>query len=469
MAPRHHPGWKPVLLRQRRLDAGYTQEDLAEAVANLEIPGFRPPRASREMVADHENGRHHPTSVYRRAYRHVLGLTDEQLGFRAGPPRPAGGVCSPQPGGARPDGQPLGEVDPTDRRELVGLAAAALGVSAFGAPALTSDDRLALLERAGAASGAVAAAEGLLAAVVGDYLAQPPGVVLGRVAALQQMTDAVQADYLLRPAETARLWRVAGIAAGVRGWLENNAGDTAAARSSLREAHRRGDLIDDDRLTAWARYMQAVLEDYAGDPAAAERHALDGLRRLHRAGSAGRPLRAHILLDHVAKRCADRGDLDGAAKAVTEAGDIVTALPPEQHAPANNMIFHSMDTFEPAEFAVAAGLAFARHGRPDRFEDVTAEAGQAADRAGTHLRVFFRLDEALAVGRSAEPDPERVAGLARAGLAVADPFQTAHAANRLGMVLEAAKPFETHPAIRDLAEYGAAWRTDRLTASTNDF
>jgi hypothetical protein len=33
MAPRHHPGWKPVLLRKRREEAGYTQEGLAEAPA----------------------------------------------------------------------------------------------------------------------------------------------------------------------------------------------------------------------------------------------------------------------------------------------------------------------------------------------------------------------------------------------------------------------------------------------------
>jgi hypothetical protein len=458
-----------VLLRKRRREAGYTQEGLAEAVNNLDVAGFRPPHACRETVADHENGRHHPTSVYRTAYRYVLGLTDEQLGFRAGAPSPDGGVCSPQRCTAHVDRQTRREGgDPTDRRGLIGWAAAALGAPALDGSPLTSDDRLAVLDRAGSASGAVAAAEGVLAAIVGDYLATPPAVVLGRVAALQRMTDAVQAGYLLRPADTVRLWRVAGVAAGIRGWLENNAGDAAAARSSLREAHARGDLIDDDRLIAWARYMQATVETYAGDPAAAERHALDGLRRLRRAGSTGRPLHARILLDHIAEARANRGDLDAVEKTIAEAHRIVAALPPEQHGPADRMIVDTMGTISPAVLAVDAGRAYARLGQPDRFDDVTAEARRTADRAGSPLRVFFRTDEALAVLRSPDPDPERAAGLVRDGLALADLFQTGHAADRLGLILEAAEPFGTHPAIVGLAEYGAAWRSDRLARLAAD-
>jgi hypothetical protein len=349
----------------------------------------------------------------------------------------------------------------TDRRGLIGWAAAALGVPAFGASALTSDDRLALLDRAASASGAITAVEGILAAVVGDYLALPPGVVLDGLAALQQMTDAVQADRLLRPADTARLWRVAAVAAGVRGWLENNAGDVAAARSSLREAHARGDLLDDHQLTAWARYMQAVVEEYSGDPAAAERHAFDGLRRLRRAGGRGRPLRAHILLVHIAEAHAGRGDPDGVEMAVAAAHDIITALPPEQHGPdAGRMIADTMETINPAAFAENAGRAYARLGRPDRFGDVTAEARRAAERAGTGRLVYFRLNEALAIGRSAHPD--RITALVRDGLALAGPFQTAHVTDRLGLIFKAVQPFETHPVIRDLADCAAAWRSARI-------
>jgi hypothetical protein len=470
MAPRNHPGWKPVRLRRHREAAGHTQESLAEAVNNLQIPGFRPPHASPDSISDHENGRHYPTAVYRAAYRHALGLTDEELGFRAGPPARVGGVSSSGQdtctahamAWTQPDGRGERQGEATDRRGVIAWAAAALGVPISTAHGLTSDDRLALLDQAAGAAGAVAAAEGILATIVDGYLVHPPRVVLGRLAALQRFADGVQAECLLRPADTARLWRVAGVAAGIRGWLENTASDTVAARSSLREAHRRGDLLDDDRLAAWARDMQAVVEVYAGDPAAAERYALDGLRRLRRAGRRGRPLRAQLLVDHVAEARANRGDADGAEKAVAAAHDIVTTLPAEQHGPARPTIVDSMDAVSPTYVAESAGFAFARLGRPDRFAEVTADARREAERAGTHLRVYLRLTEALAIGRSADPDPERIAALTRDGLALASLHQTAHVSDRLGLVLRAVKPLETHAAVRDLAEYGAAWRSDRL-------
>jgi hypothetical protein len=328
-------------------------------------------------------------------------------------------------------------------------------------PELTSDDRLAVLDRAGSAAGAVTAAEGALQTIVGDYLTLPPGAVLDRVAALQRLTDAVQADYLLPPADTARLWKVAAVAAGIRGWLENNAGDTKAARASLREAHRRGELIDDNQLVAWARYMQAVIENYAGNPDAAERYALDGLRRLSRAGSKGRPLRARLLVNVIARTRSAKHDVDSTEKAIAESHDIVTALTPDLHGPmGRRIIVDDMSTFAPSAFAVDAGLAYALLGKPDRFDEVTAEERRAADWDGTYLRLFIRTDEALATLRSKDPDPAHAAALAREGLAFASPFQTAHATNRLRYVLDAAKPFETHPAIVDLAEYSSTWRVE---------
>jgi hypothetical protein len=36
--------------------------------------------------------------------------------------------------------------------------------------------------------------------------------------------------------------------------------------TSLAEAHKRADLLDDDNLIAWTRYMQSIVEDYAGKP-----------------------------------------------------------------------------------------------------------------------------------------------------------------------------------------------------------
>jgi hypothetical protein len=409
------------------------------------------------MVRKHELGIARPGARYRRAY--TLLYTPEA--GADGPPGADAGVPSPR-GAAHPDRQEGG--DPTDRRGLIGWVAAALGAPAGLLPELTSDDRLAVLDRAGFAAGAVTAAEGALQTIVGDYLSLPPGAVLDRVAALQRLTDAVQAEYLLKPADTARLWKVAAVAAGIRGWLENNAGDTKAARASLREAHRRGELIDDDRLIAWARLMQATVEKYAGNPTTAERYALDGLRHTTKHS----PQRAHFL-EGIAGYRAARGDLGGVDAAVGEAGIIVTGLSPEQRGPdANRIIVDDMTTYSPTAFASGTGHAYALLGRPDRFDEVTADACAAAERDGTYLRLFFRTDRALAVLRSVDPDPEKAAELAQGGLEIADSFQTAHAGSRLDLILEAAKPFDTHPAVVDLAECSAAWRADRGTSSVAD-
>jgi hypothetical protein len=64
-------------------------------------------------------------------------------------------------------------------------------------------------------------------------------------------------------------------------------------------------------------------------------------------------------------------------------------------------------------------------------------------------------------GPTAQPDPERTAGLTRDGLILATPFQTAHVTSRLDAVLEATRPFRDAPVIRDLDDYSQTWRADR--------
>jgi hypothetical protein len=313
--------------------------------------------------------------------------------------------------------------------------------------------------------GAVTAADAILRAIAADYPSQPPRVILSRVTAFQQLADGIEAEYILRPADITRLWRLAGIAAGLRGWLENNAGDTDAARVSLREAHRRGELIDDRQVTAWVRFMQATVEDFTGNIDAAECYALDGLLQT----TDGSPQRALILGSAIAGVRAAKGDHGGAEKALAEARGIVSTLPPEQHGnDIGRMIFDAMSTYSPAGFASDAGNAYARLGRPDRLAEVTVGVRRAADRAGTPYRASFRMNEATAVLRSADPDPEGAADLARQGLACGSPFQAAYLANRLDVVLKAAKPFATHRAIRDLVEYSAVWRADHFTHRADD-
>jgi tetratricopeptide (TPR) repeat protein len=98
-----HPGWRPELLRRRRIDLGLTLLVLADQIRNLNpkevsTRGFTPPLASPEVIGKHERGETYPGADYRTAYCHFFQATESDLGFRhpypheiaqSDPPRPA--------------------------------------------------------------------------------------------------------------------------------------------------------------------------------------------------------------------------------------------------------------------------------------------------------------------------------------------------------------------------------------------
>lgn len=450
MTPHPRPAWNGDKLREARLAAGYTQEALAEAITMLDGA----PQALAGTIRGHESSEHRPGPRYQRAYGHILGRSETELGFRI--PRPvlpgdAVALTSPATD-APPSRRPGEEVSPTNRRDVLSLTAAALGISA--AATVTATDRLAILERATAGTGAASTAESALQTVVADYLHHPPAETLRRAMSLQQLTDAISTEYVLRPADQARVWRVSAIATGMRGWLENNAGRTNDARLSLREAHRRGELLEDPQIIAWTRYLQAVVEDYAGNPAKAEQYARDGLHH----ATAG-PQRALLLVDGLAGSLASRGDTAGVNAAVIQAEGIVSRLEPADHGKVDGVrtIVDDLDTISPSIFALAAGRAYARLGQPSRFADVTAQT-----RAETIYREpLFRADEAVAVAHSSTPDLDQVVTLTRDSLDLARPFQTAHITSRVNIVLTVTVPHSGYHPIHELADQTRAWQEAR--------
>ncbi len=350
----------------------------------------------------------------------------------------------------------------TNRRDLLEALAATAGLTVAGvavASALTPLDRLLALDRTASGSGGLALVDVQLESIVADYPTTPPTVLLGRIAEMQQVTDAL-GQLSLRPADQARLWRQAGIGAGLRGWVHNNAGQTDAARLSLAEAFRRGELLEDPQLMAWTRYMQGIVEDYAGNPRGAEEYALDGLRY-----APSGPQRAILLTDGVAWARAEVGDADGAVAAIDEAGAIVASLTPQQRGPIHATIVHDLDSYHPVSFGSAAATAFAYLGRPDDVREFNAIVTSAAGTENVHQRSYVRLDEAMAVIRSKNPDPARVSALALEGLDLATPFQTAHVGRRLDLILTDARPFASDPPIRDLTDAVTTWRNTPTLAS----
>ncbi|ABD12746.1 hypothetical protein ThrDRAFT_04698 [Frankia casuarinae] len=468
--PSTHPGWNPGQLRRHREQLGLSRAALADKIANIDPvvakeAGFTPPAAGPEMISKHERGVNFPGTSYQAAYCHFFQASEPELGFRYPYPHEhkddhAGSVTPPLagiPSQHQPTPQTEG-VETANRRDLLSLTAAAIGLTATGTAAamIAPADRLAILERATAGSGAASAAEGALQAVVADYLHHPPAETLRRAIALQQLTDAITAQYPLRPADQARVWRVSGVATGIRGWLENNAGHTTDARLSLREAHRRGELLEDNQLIAWTRFMQATIEDYAGNPAGAEQYALDGLRH-----APSGPQRAILLVGSLAGARAAHGDIRGVDAAVSEAESIVSRLTPDERGPREDhrTVVDSLTSIGLPIFSLDVGRVYSRLGEIGRFMEVTADVRPAIEQGSSSRTSVFRADEAVAVARSKSPDLDRVAALARESLRLAGPFQTAHIASRVNVVL--AVTDRDYPAIRSLADEAHTWRISR--------
>lgn len=473
-----HPGWNPPVLRTYRDGVGLSRDKLAEVMRNLDPGrlGCLPPLASAEMIRRHERGSAYPGPDYQAAYGYVFGVTPVELGFRselpfdrrrnadAGSaggapvsvlPAPGAGVAwEQQSTGGAPSGH--GEAA-TNRRDVLELLAATVGVTLAGLPVLSPAQRLLALESTASGDTAISLGEAQLSDIVARYPTTSPQELLANVVALQRFTDGV-GQLSLRPAESARLWRLATLCAGLRGWLHNNAGETYAARVSLSESYRRGELLEDDQLIAWTRYMQSVVEDYAGNTNAAEKYALDGLRH-----APSGPQRALILVEQIAAVHATRGDLSGVDRATNEAMEIASALPADQQKPlGNTTIMDDLRSYSAVHCATYSGTAYSRLGRPDRFSRITADAQEAAERKASHTRSYLRLDEALAIARSKDSDPEQVASLATQGVNLASDFQSAHVGTRLDSIVQATAPSGRHPAIRDLNERARTWMSERL-------
>lgn len=472
MSTADRPGWVPATLRAHRLAVGLSQEALADKLRRLDNPRTALLSASPKMIGQHERGEVYPGSAYRRAYSEFFGSTDVGLGFRAPLPDedaqgyPRSGrdrlrlsrTDVPWQKGAADPAWSHGAEDDVNRRDLL-EALALSGVGLAATPVLTPQDRLLALESRVSGSGVLSLVENQLQSIVAAYPSTPPRILLRQIMQMQRFTDGI-AQLRLRPVDEARLMRLTGVGAGLRGWVHNNAGETSAARISLAEAYKRGELLDDKQLIAWTRYMQSIVEDYAGNPEKAEEYALDGLQYT----GPRSPQRALILADCVAGVKATFGDVSGVDRAISEARELMEGLKPIEHGPVRRTVVADLSTCHPVTVATVASRAYARLGRPDRVREIVSEIAPSVESGGSHQRAYLRMDEALAVMRGESPDIYYVSSLAAEGLALATPFQTAHVGTRLDAILDAAVPFQGHAAVAELTEGARMWRTARNAA-----
>jgi hypothetical protein len=341
----------------------------------------------------------------------------------------------------------------TNRRDLFALLGAGTTLAAL--PTLTPTDRLIQLEGTARADSILSIVEAQIAACASSARTMTPVERIAELAGVQQLIDGISANLTLRPADSARLWHAATITAGLRGWIYNGQGDTSAARVSLAEAYKRADLLDDDRLIAWTRYMQSRVEDYAGNPSGAMQYANDGLRHA-RTG----PQRALLLADGISPLYADRGDTQRVRSAISDALEIVDSLSLDEHGPASRTVVDDLNTVHPLFVSMSASLAYSRLGLAEKAQEVARPIITSGD---SDYRPYVVLDEALAVARGPQRDPERIGSLVGQGLSLAQPFQTGHVGMRVKAIQAAVKPIHGHPAIGDMIDNTRTWQQQHRT------
>lgn len=82
MAPKHHPGWNPRVLREHRQAHGLTLDQAAEKIRALRLPdGRAAPAATFQMIGQHERGTSYPGPRYQHAYALLYNASPTDLGF----------------------------------------------------------------------------------------------------------------------------------------------------------------------------------------------------------------------------------------------------------------------------------------------------------------------------------------------------------------------------------------------------
>lgn len=307
----NHPGWQPGMLRQARLAAGLTVEELGEAIRELDVPGFRPPAAAAESIRRHENGRNWPGPDYRKAYQHALHRTADELGFRPAPADVAAAPLAP-PGDAsdvelaqHPDGgdhvehPPVvsEEVCPLRRRDLLGAGVAVT----VGAMAGDASSRAGQISRAMAASTpdplTLAQLQQHVYDLVRVYDITPHQELIGSV---ERAWDDAEALLETRVSGTDRrdLELVAGQHALYRGRLAFGMNDDRTALTFFVLAGQHATAAGDSQLAGSVAVMRSMLAFFAGDFAVAaniSRQAQPGAHPYAAAALAGGAARALAL------------------------------------------------------------------------------------------------------------------------------------------------------------------------------
>lgn len=250
---------------------------------------------------------------------------------------------------------------------------------------------------------------------------------------------------LHHPPARARLYQAAAHLSGTHAALSLDLGRVGAARAYAQESFDLAAATRIPDLEAWARATQSLVEYYAGQFHDALGYAQDGLNRSPQGVHAVR-----LAVNGQARALARLGDGQGVEHAIDHGWSVLN----ERSAP-DVELTASLTTgvycvARAAGNAATAYLALGDVERVERYATLALETFERTDARSP--RAMTRIDLASALLRPEAADPERGAALVREALTLTDGLNRFPVELRAQEFLQAADPWRTLPAIREVRE-----------------
>jgi hypothetical protein len=212
------------------------------------------------------------------------------------------------------------------------------------------------------------------------------------------------------PAQQQKLYKVAGAASGVLGYIAVGRGNFPLARSYCLEAFQLGDFAQDPNLQAWARGLQSFCEYYAGQYDEALHLAKNGLSYAQ-----GGPQSVRLTINGVARALGKLGDTEGVHRSVHEAYDLMSRNDVPPGVPSSI----SLGCYSEAQIASNAATAYVSLRIPEKVQHyVDLALPEISKSDSPWSRSLVMIDLAFSMIRAKEPDLDQAVELVLDALSI---------------------------------------------------
>jgi transcriptional regulator with XRE-family HTH domain len=212
------------------------------------------------------------------------------------------------------------------------------------------------------------------------------------------------------PGQQQELFRIAGAASGVLGYVAVGRGDFPLARVYCLEAFQLGDFAQDANLQAWARGLQSFCEYYAGEYGEALHLAEDGLTYAQSG-----PQSVRLTINGVARAMGKLGDTEDVHRSVHDAYELMS----RNEVPAGVPSSISFECYSAAQTASNAATAYVSLGIPEKVEHyVNLALPEISKSDSPWSRSLVMIDLAFSKIRAKEPDLDHAAELVLNALSI---------------------------------------------------